>query len=74
MSSLVKIWELDDPELPKDLFMLRDVFLPKPKPVNDRGYKESLHDYFQRKNIKCFCNKCRVLIKEKEQKKQSLLF
>lgn len=31
----------------------------KEKPVSDRRRGESLHEYFTRKQLKCFCPKCR---------------
>lgn len=62
-----RLWKVDDPDLPENLHMIREVFMkpaeePKREPVvqkDGRKEGESLHDYFMRKGIKCFCNQCR---------------
>lgn len=71
MSQTLRVWNLTDPDLPSELHIVRDVFLKGQQfptytqtvenstPRNDRGRNESLHDYFARKKMKCFCRKCR---------------
>lgn len=64
----VKVWTINDPDLPKELHKVREVFSQPPKqkePLSTRGEKEGLHDYFMRKGLKCFCPDCR---KTKQQK------
>ena len=79
MSSLVKVWELEDPKLPKELFYLKDIFLakikkePEAKPRGDRKPGESLHDYLTRKNIPCFCRPCQTERKAKAQENNATL-
>lgn len=66
----MKIWELDEADLPEIAWPVREVFMQRrerrPEPIalpndlkkSDRGRNESLHDYLTRKNIKCFCRQC----------------
>lgn len=63
-----KAWTINDPDLPEDLHLIREIMSqpPKPKVLNTRKEKEGLHDYFMRKGLKCFCPDCRI--KEKKQK------
>ena len=61
-----KVYNLNDEDLPEDLFIIRNIFLTKDK-------NESLHDYFIRKNITCFCPKCRKKTESIEKAKQITL-
>jgi hypothetical protein len=68
--SEMRIWHLDEADLPEIAWPVRDVFMEKrerrPEPTvlpndlkkSDRGRNENLHDYLTRKGIKCFCRKC----------------
>lgn len=69
MGTKVRVWTINDLDLPDELHTVRDVFsqpsikkveAPKP-PVeeNPRGPREGLHDYLTRKGIQCFCKPCR---------------
>lgn len=49
-----RLWRLTDKDLPKQFHIIRDVFIAGPRQPG-----ESLHDYFMRRGIKCFCPKCR---------------
>lgn len=59
----VRVYNLDDEDLPKKLHHLRDIFLRKSEEGRKPG--EPLHDFLMRRNIACFCRKCRA---EREQK------
>lgn len=55
-----RIWEVGDADLPEVFHPVRKVFMAKPVEQKDgRKEGESLHDYFTRKKMKCFCNNCR---------------
>ena len=65
-----RVYNIDDPDLPESLHEVRKVFSKPQPPKNDRGRNETLHDYFTRHKLKCFCRECRAKIKAAEAEKQ----
>jgi hypothetical protein len=70
---MTKIWDIKDRDLPKIFYPIRDIWLPKEEQYYSRKKSESLHDYFIRKKLPCFCRNCVKERKLEEQKKQEIL-
>lgn len=66
----VRVYNLNDPDLPESLHIVKDTFTSSVQPKieekaaeivqdNTRQPGESLHDYLNRKGIRCFCKICK---------------
>lgn len=54
--SVLRVWDLDEADLPEDLYPLRDLFL---RPRRYGNTKKSLHDILTAKGLTCLCANCR---------------